>query len=235
MRIAKYLAACGVASRRASEKLIIEGLVEVDGVVVSNLATQIDDGQKVRVEGKVVQRFAERKIWLFHKPKGMLTTRHDPQGRQTIYDILPKDMANVITIGRLDMNTEGLLVLTNDGDFARHMELPSSHVPRHYRVRISGSLTQHMIRQIESGLTIEEQDGEKMHYKPCAVHVDRTRDGRNQWLTMVLHEGKNREIRKIFEYFDLQVSRLIRVQYGDFKLGEIAVGGVVEAYIAKPL
>jgi 23S rRNA pseudouridine2605 synthase len=228
MRIAKYLAACGVASRRVAEKIIASGEVTVDGEVVTNLATQILPQQIVHVDGKVVSPFERRRIWLFHKPRGHLTTRSDPQGRKTIYDILPQELTNVITVGRLDMNSEGLLLLTNDGEFARAMELPSSQISRHYRVRISGHLSAEMIEEMQNGMQIMTQKGEYVNYKPCKVFVPEHSGGRNRWISIVLKEGKNREIRNMLEHFDLQVSRLIRTQYGDFTLGDLPIGACAE-------
>ncbi len=253
MRIAKYLAACGVASRRQSEKLILDGMVSIDGKVITNLATIVQNEQIVRYNNEIVRPFDKRQVWLFHKPKGVLTTRSDPMGRKTIYDVLPENLRNFISIGRLDFNTEGLLLLTNDGEFSRYMELPSSKIPRTYKVRFNGVMTDDMVAEISNGVTVNffghstsaatcsmllpeasferslvnNSDGySSMKYKECNVVLYPVKDGKNQWAEITLFEGKNREIRNIFEHFGMKVNRLIRIKFGDFALNDLPVCGV---------
>ncbi len=226
LRIAKFMAECGIASRRKSEELIVAGKVRINGQIVTDMATKVTDSDNIEVFGKPIHRQRELKLWLFNKPKGVLTTSFDPQNRKIIYDILPKRFKNIITVGRLDFNTEGLLILTNNGDFSRQLELPSSKISREYRVRVLGALTKEMIDKIESGITV---DG--IRYQKCKVMVEKElSDARtkNFWLRIILTEGKNREIRNIFEYFGLRISRLIRVSYGPFYLEGLTSGEVVE-------
>jgi 23S rRNA pseudouridine2605 synthase len=224
-RIAKYISECGFASRRKAEELVLMGKVRVNGTQISNVATKVGESDKVEVFGKPLHRPREIKIWLFHKPKGTLTTSMDPQGRRTIYDVLPSRFKNIITVGRLDFNTEGLLILTNNGDFSRKMELPSSGINREYRVRLLGDISIEDISRIESGITI---DG--IYYQPCQITIEGDhKDARkNFWLRIRLTEGKNREIRNIFEHFGLRISRLIRISFGPFYLEGIKPGDVVE-------
>lgn len=224
MRISKYLAACGIASRRAAEKIVLEGRISVDGVCVTELATKLTGNEKVMFDGMELILPSKIRVWKFYKPKGALTTRKDPKSRQTIYDLLPREFANIITIGRLDFNTEGLLLLTNNGDFARFMELPSSGIKRVYMVRVFGHVTKEMISEIKYGITLH--DGTR--YKPCEIECVDCGENLNRWFKITLFEGKNREIRNIFQHFGLTVSRLIRIQYGDYSLNSMKVGEVIE-------
>lgn len=226
VRIAKFIAECGIASRRKAEELIALGKVRVNGHFIKDMATKVTDEDKVEVFGKLLHRPRELKLWLFHKPKGVLTTSSDPQNRKIIYDVLPKRFKNTITVGRLDFNTEGLLILTNNGDFSRKLELPSSRISREYRVRLLGELTRDMINRIEAGITIEG-----IRYQKCQITLEEERESlraRNFWLRIVLTEGKNREIRNIFEHFGLRISRLIRTSYGPFYLEGLKSGDVIE-------
>ncbi len=226
VRIAKFISECGIASRRKAEELIAAGKVRVNGKFIEDMATKVDDADKVEVFNKLISRPHEVKLWLFHKPKGVLTSRIDPQGRSIIYDILPKRFENIITIGRLDFNTEGLLILTNNGDLSRKLELPSSDISREYRVRVLGELTTEMIDRIEGGISI---DG--IRYQKCKIMFEKNKEAdraKNFWIRMVLTEGKNREIRNILEYFGLRISRLIRISYGPFYLEDLKPGKVVE-------
>jgi 23S rRNA pseudouridine2605 synthase len=224
VRISKYIAECGVASRRKAEELVTAGKVSVNGKVVKDLATKVTSKDRVSVSGRELRRQTEVKVWGFYKPKGCLTTSHDPQGRKTVYDVLPKYMANKITVGRLDYNTEGLLLLTNNGDFARKMELPTSKISREYRVRVYGRVSDEIISKIRRGIN---HNG--MKYKPCEAFIEEGADGANTWVRMVLTEGKNREIRNIFEAFDMQVNKLVRVSYGPFSLDGMKAGQLIEA------
>ncbi|UZW56461.1 pseudouridine synthase [Sphingobium sp. JS3065] len=221
-RIAKLLARAGVASRREVERMIEEGRVTLNGEAITTPATLLSSLHGVAVDGTPVAAPAPTRLFLFHKPSGFLTTERDPRGRPTIYDKLPADLPRLMPIGRLDMTTEGLLLLTTDGEFKRQMELPSTGVPRTYRARAFGEVSQNQLEDLFDGLEI---DG--VRYGQIEANLER-RTGRNQWIEMTLTEGKNREVRRILEHLGLQVSRLIRTSYGPFHLGELASGAVEE-------
>jgi 23S rRNA pseudouridine2605 synthase len=221
-RIAKLLARAGVASRREIERMIEEGRVAKDDVVLDTPATLLTSLHGVTVDGVAVAAPPPAQLFLFHKPTGYLTTERDPAGRPTIYDKLPADLPRVMPIGRLDMNTEGLLLLTTDGGFKRQMELPATGVPRTYRARAFGEVSQQQLEDLFDGLEI---DG--IRYGQIEANLER-RTGRNQWIEMTLTEGKNREVRRVLEHLGLKVNRLIRTAYGPFSLGEMAVGAVEE-------
>ncbi|APL93855.1 rRNA pseudouridine synthase [Sphingobium indicum] len=221
-RIAKLLARAGVASRREVERMIEEGRITLNGEAVSTPATLLSSLHGVAVDGNPVAAPAPARLFLFHKPSGFLTTERDPRGRPTIYDKLPPDLPRVMPIGRLDMTTEGLLLLTTDGEFKRQMELPSTGVPRTYRARAFGEVSQNQLEDLFDGLEI---DG--IRYGRIEANLER-RTGRNQWIEMTLTEGKNREVRRVLEHLGLQVNRLIRTSYGPFHLGELASGAVEE-------
>ncbi|MBC2777966.1 rRNA pseudouridine synthase [Parasphingopyxis sp. GrpM-11] len=220
-RIAKLLARAGVASRREVERMIEAGRIAIDGKILDTPATLLKSLHGVTVDGAAVAQPIPAKLYCFHKPAGVLTTERDPKGRPTIYDKLPKGLPRVMPIGRLDLNTEGLLLLTNDGGLKRQMELPSSGVERVYRARAFGPITQEQLEALIEGITI---DG--MRYGPIDANLER-RTGRNQWIEMKLAEGKNREVRRVLEHLGLQVSRLIRTAYGPFALGDLAKGDVL--------
>ncbi|WP_313336649.1 pseudouridine synthase [Sphingobium yanoikuyae] len=221
-RIAKLLARAGIASRREIERMIEEGRIARDGVTIDTPATLLTSLHGVTVDGDPVAAPTPARLFLFHKPTGFLTTKRDPAGRPTIYDILPDDLPRLMPIGRLDMNTEGLLLLTTDGEFKREMELPSTGVPRTYRARAFGEVSQQQLEDLFDGIEI---DG--IQYGPIEANLER-RTGRNQWIEMTLTEGKNREVRRVLEHFELKVNRLIRTSYGPFELGELAGGAVEE-------
>jgi len=221
-RIAKFLARSGVASRRDAERLIAAGHVAVNGVVATHPATQVNDNDVLTINGKPIARREQSRLWLYHKPAGLVTTARDPQGRPTVFATLPKSLPRVISVGRLDINTEGLLLLTNDGELARYLEHPAQSMARCYRVRVHGDPKQSKMIHLERGATV---DG--VHYRPLKVKVD-NRKGSNCWMTVTLNEGKNREIRKLLRYAGLQVARLIRASYGPFELGGLARGAVEE-------
>ena len=221
-RIAKLLARAGVASRREVERMIEEGRVTLDGQLISTPATLLTSLNGVAVDGNTVAQPAPARLFLFHKPSGYLTTERDPRGRPTIYDRLPADLPRLMPIGRLDMTTEGLLLLTTDGEFKRQMELPATGVPRTYRARAFGEISQAQLEDLFMGIEI---DG--IRYGQIEANLER-RTGRNQWIEMTLTEGKNREVRRVLEHLGLQVSRLIRTSYGPFHLGELASGAVEE-------
>lgn len=221
-RIAKFIAAAGVCSRRDAEKLVLAGRVSVNGEVIEECATKVSDTDVVEVDGKRVKPEEVLRIWKFYKPKGCLTTNRDPKGRKTIFDFLPDDMPRVVTIGRLDYNTEGLLLLTNSGEYARKMELPSAKVERCYTVKIYGDFSDDIIDQIVPSV---EVDGMTYHFKKVSIIKQQ---GKQTWLAVTLLEGKNREIRRTFEHFGLQVSALKRTRFGKFTLGKMKQGEVLE-------
>jgi 23S rRNA pseudouridine2605 synthase len=221
-RIAKVIARAGICSRRDAEKMIEAGRVALDGKTLTSPAINVVPGQRILVDGKPLPRAARTRVFRFHKPRGLVTTARDPQGRPTVFDALPKDLPRVISIGRLDINSEGLLLLTNDGDLARRLELPSTGWTRRYRVRLNGTVTDAALAQMGKGLTV---DG--VRYDKVKAVLDR-KQGDNAWLTMALKEGKNREIRKLCEHFGWRVNRLIRIAYGPFQLGELPAGALDE-------
>lgn len=221
-RLNKYLADAGIASRRKAEILIADGRVSVNGAVATTPALQIGTDDNVSVDGKTIHTHDTIKLWRYYKPAGLLCTHDDPQGRPTVFDTLPRSIGRVISVGRLDLDSEGLLLLTNNGELARTMEHPDAALERVYKVRLFGTPTKETLRSIESGVTIEG-----IEYRPANVTVQRSK-GSNSWLTITLREGKNREIRRIFEHFGHPVSRLIRLSYGGFALDDMNEGAVLE-------
>ena len=225
-RIAKLLARAGIASRREVERMIEDGRVALNGDKVTTPATFLSNLAGVTVDGKPVGTAEAARLFRFHKPPGLLTAERDPKGRPTIYTALrnamPRGAPRVMPVGRLDLNTEGLLLLTNDGALKRAMELPSSGVPRTYRARTFGDISQAQLEDLIEGITI---DG--IRYGRIDADLER-RTGRNQWVQMTLTEGKNREVRRVLEHLGLAVSRLIRTAYGPFALGDLARGQVQE-------
>ncbi len=214
-RIAKALARAGVGSRRDIERMIAEGRIAIDGEVLTSPALNITNLANVTVDGEPVAGIAPAKLYRFHKPAGFLTAARDPAGRPTIMDILPSGLPRVFPVGRLDMNTEGLLLLTTDGELKRALELPSSGVPRVYRVRAFGEVTQAALESLADGVTI---DG--VHYGSILADIER-KTGHNLWLIVTIREGKNREVRRVLEHVGLQVNRLIRVAYGPIGLDDL--------------
>jgi 23S rRNA pseudouridine2605 synthase len=221
-RIAKLLARAGIASRREIERMIAEGRVAVNGVVIDTPATLLTSLHGVTVDGDPVQAAAPARLFLYHKPNGLLVTERDPGGRPTIYDKLPKDLPRLVPVGRLDLNTEGLLLLTTDGELKRQLELPATGVERAYRARAYGPVTQAQLEELIHGVEIEG-----VRYGSINANLER-RTGANVWIEMILTEGKNREVRRVLEYLGLRVSRLIRTRYGPFLLGDLPVGEVGE-------
>ena len=221
-RIAKLLARAGVASRREIERMIDAGRVALDGTVLTTPATLLASLHGVTVDGVPVKAPAPARLFLFHKPPGFLTAAFDPQGRRTIYHALPEDLPRVMPVGRLDLNTEGLLLLTTDGELKRQLELPASGVERTYRARAYGEITQAQLEDLIDGIEIEG-----MRYGAIDANLER-RTGANVWVEMTLTEGKNREVRRVLEHLGLQVSRLIRTRYGPFVLADLPPGEVVE-------
>jgi len=221
-RIARLLARAGVASRRDIERMITEGRIALNGEVITTPATIVKGLSGITVNGLTITSMEPSRLFRFHKPGGVLTTARDPGGRPTIFDVLPRELPRTVPVGRLDMNTEGLLLLTTDGALKRALELPSSGVPRTYRVRAYGEIHQRTLENLIDGITIEG-----VHYGPIDANIER-RTGRNLWISMTLTEGKNREIRRVLEHLGLQVSRLIRVSYGPIDLGDLPPRGVDE-------
>jgi 23S rRNA pseudouridine2605 synthase len=222
-RIAKRLARAGVCSRRDAERLIEQGRVKVDGVTLQTPATLVTAASRIEVDGQAVAAPQRPRIWLFHKPPGLVVTARDPEGRPTVFDNLPHDMPRVVSIGRLDIASEGLLLLTNDGALARRMELPASGFDRRYRVRAHGRVDQAMLDRLAEGLTV---DG--VRYGPIRARLERQQRS-NNWIVVTLREGKNREVRRVMEHLGLVVNRLIRIGYGPFNLEALPEGEVVEA------
>ncbi|MHA1597199.1 MAG: pseudouridine synthase, partial [Alphaproteobacteria bacterium] len=214
-RIAKVLARAGLCSRREAERWIAEGRVQVDGKTLETPAFTVGADNVIVVDGKPLQAPAESRLWRYHKPAGLVTSHRDPEGRPTVFDALPKELGRVISIGRLDLNSEGLLLLTNDGELARKMEMPSTGWVRKYRVRVHGNVNEKALKDLKDGISVSG-----IHYAPIEAVLDSTSRA-NSWLTVSLTEGKNREIRKIMEHLDLTVNRLIRLSYGPFHLGKL--------------
>lgn len=221
-RIAKRLARAGLCSRRDAERLIAEGRVSVNGRVLDTPAVTVKPGDRVVVDGKAVPEPEPARLWRYHKPAGLVTSHKDPQGRKTVFAHLPAELPRVVSVGRLDLTSEGLLLLTNDGGLARVLELPSTGWTRRYRVRAFGRVTQEELERLKQGLTV---DG--MRYGPIEASFER-QQGANAWISVSLKEGKNREVRRVFEALGMKVNRLIRVAYGPLQLGDLAPGAVSE-------
>lgn len=221
-RIAKRLARAGIASRRVAETMIAEGRVAVNGRVIDSPALNVTAADRILVDGKPLAEAEATRLWRYHKPAGLVTTDRDEKGRDTVFTRLPADMPRVLSVGRLDLTSEGLLLLTNDGALKRRLELPSTGWLRKYRVRAKGEPNDAALEPLRRGVTI---DGEK--FQPMTVTIDR-QQGANAWLTIGLREGRNREIRRALEHVGLTVNRLIRLSYGPFQLGDLAPGAVEE-------
>ncbi len=221
-RIAKRLARAGVASRREAERMIEAGRVRVNGRLLSSPALNVTARDLILVDGKPLAEAEPPRLWRYHKPTGLVTTNRDEKGRATVFDRLPPDLPRVMTVGRLDLNSEGLLLLTNDGELKRRLELPSTGWLRKYRARVHGQPTEAMLAPLARGITV---DGER--FQPITVTIDR-QQGANAWLTIGLREGRNREVRRALESVGLAVNRLIRISYGPFQLGDLAAGAVEE-------
>ncbi len=221
-RIAKFLSRAGVASRRDAEKMLAEGRVALNGVAVTHPATFVSAGDIVQVDGGVVGAPEKTRLWRYHKPSGLVTTHRDPEGRATVFEKLPAALKRVISVGRLDLNSEGLLLLTNDGGLARQLELPATGWIRRYRVRVFGIVEERRLAGLKAGITIEG-----VQYGPIEAALD-SRSGNNAWLSVGLKEGRNREVRRVMLALGLQTTRLIRISYGPFQLGLLPRGGVEE-------
>jgi len=225
-RIAKALARAGVASRREVERLIEAGRVALNGQVLTTPAVKVEAGDILTVDGKVVNEAEPARLFRYHKPIDLVTSHNDPQGRPTVFENLPKGLPRLISVGRLDINSEGLLLLTNDGGLARALELPQTGIVRRYRARARGRVTQEKLDTLKNGITVEG-----VHYGSIEAKLDKAKEGpqgANLWITVVLAEGKNREVRRVLEALGLKVNRLIRLSYGPFALGTLAAGEIEE-------
>ena len=221
-RIAKVIARAGLTSRREAEEWIATGRVAVNGTVIDSPALNVTSRDRISVDGEPLPARERTRLFLYHKPRGLMTTHVDPQGRPTIFQNLPPNLPRLISVGRLDFNTEGLLLLTNDGALARMLELPATGWLRRYRVRAHGSISQGRLDELRDGVTISG-----IRYGPIEAALDRVQ-GTNVWLSLAIREGKNREVRNVLSHLGLTVTRLIRVSFGPFRLGELAEGAIEE-------
>jgi len=221
-RIAKVLSRAGIASRREAERMIEAGRVSVNGRKIDSPALNVTPADKIVVDGNPVAEPERARLWLYHKPSGLVTSAADEKGRKTVFDTLPEDMPRVMSVGRLDLNSEGLLLLTNDGGIKRQLELPATGWLRKYRVRVKGAPSEGLLDTLRKGVT---SDGET--FQPMEVSFDR-QQGANAWLTVGIREGKNREIRRAFAEIGVTVNRLLRVSYGPFRLNDLKPGAVEE-------
>jgi len=221
-RIAKVLARAGVASRREAERMIEAGRVSVNGKALTSPALNVTSKDKIAIDNKPIAEAEETRLWLYNKPTGLVTTNSDEKGRETVFDHLPEDLPRVMTVGRLDLNSEGLLLLTNDGALKRKLELPSTGWLRKYRVRVNGRPTDDTLAPLRKGVVLDREK-----FQPMNVSIDR-QQGANAWLTVGIREGKNREIRRAMESVGLTVNRLIRISYGPFQIGQLKTGAVEE-------
>ena len=221
-RIAKVMARAGLCSRRDAEKWILDGRVQVNGEFIFSPALNVTSDDKILVDGEPLADPDAVRVWLYHKPRGLITTARDPQGRPTVFENLPKTMPRVISVGRLDLESEGLLLLTNSGELAKYLMAPSSNIERIYRVRVEGKPTQKQLDGLLKGITVKD-----VNYAPCKAVIESVQ-GNNTWVIMTLTEGKNREIRRIMTHLGHPVNRLIRTEYGPFKLGDLKAWAVEE-------
>ena len=221
-RLSKVIARNTSYSRRQAEKLIDEGRVSVDGKKIISQGMNVSENNKIFVDKKLINRSTDIQIYIFHKPKGCLVTHNDPSNRKTIFDFINKKYRNLITVGRLDYNSEGLLILTNDGQLKREFELPKNNYQREYKVKIQGKITDYIISKISKGITVRGQKYKSIEIKKINETSTYT------WIKMILTEGKNREIRKIFDSLNMTVTRLIRVSYGKYRLGKLQKGGLIK-------
>jgi 23S rRNA pseudouridine2605 synthase len=217
-RIAKVMARAGLCSRRDAERWIAEGRVKLDGVILTSPAVTVGPTSVILVDGKPVKDAEPTKLWRYHKPSGLVTSHRDEKGRETMFDKLPPELGRVISVGRLDLNSEGLILLTNDGGLARRLELPSTGWIRRYKVRVHGHVDELRLAGLAAGITIEG-----VRYGPIRAELEREK-GANAWVTVSITEGKNREVRRVFEHLGLPVTRLIRLAYGPFQLGQLGRG-----------
>lgn len=221
-RIAKYIARSGVCSRRKAEELIKQERVTVNGETIQSPAYNVNGDEKILIDGEKLPSIETTRLWLYHKPTGLVTTHKDEKNRPTVFDNLPIGLPRVISVGRLDLNSEGLLLLTNNGELSRKLELPSNGWSRRYKVRVHGIINEKKLLSLQNGITV---DG--IEYGPISINIE-SKQGTNSWLLVTLNEGKNREVRKVLKSIGLEVSRLIRLSYGPFQLGSLKKGEVKE-------
>jgi len=226
-RIAKVIARAGLCSRRDAERWIADGRVNLNGETLRTPGVNVGPDDKILVDGKPLPEAQATRVFLYHKPVGLVTTARDEKGRETVFDNLPVGLPRVVSVGRLDLNSEGLLLLTNDGELARHLELPANAWKRRYRVRVHGTVKAEDLARLAQGVTVEG-----MRYGPIEARMECEQRGANVWLEVALQEGKNREIRKVMAHLGLQVNRLIRTAYGPFDLGDLPPGAAVEVAAA---
>ncbi len=221
-RIAKFMARSGVCSRRQAEELIKQKRVSVNGVLIESPAFNVEGDEKILLDGEKLPAIEQTRLWLYHKPVGLLTTHKDTDNRPTVFENLPPEMPRVISVGRLDLNSEGLLLLTNSGELSRKLELPANGWSRRYKIRVHGKVEPKKLAELEKGVTI---DG--VQYGKVKIELE-SQNGSNSWLLITLNEGKNREVRKLMKSIGLEVARLIRLSYGPFQLGSLKKGEVKE-------
>ena len=221
-RIAKYIARTGICSRREAETLIAQQRITVNGETVTSPAFNVSGDEKILFDGEKLPQIDKTRLWLYYKPEGWVTSHKDPQGRPTVFANLPKELPRVVSVGRLDLNSEGLLLLTNSGELSRKLELPSNGWSRRYKVRVHGRVNEKSLADLQNGITV---DG--INYGPIKAEIE-TVKGSNAWLMVTLSEGKNREIRRVMKHLGLDVARLIRLSYGPFQLGALKPGEVKE-------
>ncbi len=221
-RVAKVIARSGFCSRREAERLIKNGRVKVNEKIITSPALNIKKDSEISIDDQPIGKWERTRLWLYHKPSGLLTTHSDPQGRPTIFDHLPVDLPRLMSVGRLDLNSEGLLLLTNDGDLSRYLELPKTGWRRKYRVRIFGKIEERQLDKLREGIFLKG-----ISYSPMGITLD-SQGKTNSWLTVILKGGKNREIRETFGSFGLRVNRLIRIAYGPLNLGGLGKDEIVE-------
>lgn len=221
-RLAKFMARSGVCSRRDAEELIKQKRVTVNGEIIDTPAFKVEGSEKILLDGEKLPEIEQTRLWLYHKPAGLLTTHKDTEARATVFDHLPAGLPRVISVGRLDLNSEGLLLLTNNGELSRKLELPENGWSRRYKVRVHGFINKNKLADLAKGATV---DG--INYGPVKVELE-SQNGTNSWLIVTLNEGKNREVRKLMKSIGLEVARLIRLSYGPFQLGNLKKGEVRE-------
>ena len=221
-RIAKYIARTGICSRREAETLIAQQRITVNGETVTSPAFNVSGDEKILFDGEKLPQIDKTRLWLYYKPEGLVTSHKDPQGRPTVFANLPKELPRVVSVGRLDLNSEGLLLLTNSGELSRKLELPSNGWSRRYKVRVHGRVNEKSLADLQNGITV---DG--INYGPIKAEIE-TVKGSNAWLMITLSEGKNREIRRVMKHLGFDVARLIRLSYGPFQLGALKPGEVKE-------
>ena len=231
-RIAKFISRAGGPSRREAERLISEGKVFINGEKVTTPVCFVSSDDMIKVDGKILSEPEQPRVWSFYKPAGYITSDKDPEGRETIFNLLPKNLPRLMSVGRLDYNSEGLLLMTNDGGLKRTLELPKTGLRRIYRVRVFGKVLQKDLDKLAKGIVID-----RIHYAPAFAEIDKIQ-GSNVWLTVTIHEGKNREIRNLMSHLGYEVNRLIRTEYGPFALKEQKEGTIQEipaVYVKKVL